>query len=283
VNSGNIASLPTLVTTLLLASISAGAWITYSHGFSADDELAEQHKKHPIGYRDTPQLPGSKYKVHDIDRPRPLVVSPAKSFSHQAAAPADAVMLFDGNDTSEFNGGPWKLSDGAMEVNGSGNIRSKRQFGDCQLHLEWRAPNPPQQHSQHRGNSGIYFMGHYEVQILDSHQNPTYADGQAGALYGQCPPLVNAAKEPGEWQTYDLIFRAPRFDGNKMTAPASVTLIHNGVVVHHAREFIGRTAHRSVAKYAPHGERGPIVIQDHRDNQPVQFRNIWVREIGTYP
>ncbi len=267
----------TLVAVLSLsASVCAGAWIV------AQDDLAAQHKRHPIGYSDTPLLPDSKYKVHDIDRPRPAVVTPAAAFSHNAPAPADAVILFDGSNLDAWNGGPWKVADGVMEVNGSGSISTKRTFGDCQLHLEWRSPNPTQMHSQHRGNSGVFLFGMYEIQILDSFENTTYADGQAGSLYGQSPPLVNAAKKPGEWQTYDIVFRAPKFEGDKVVQKARVTVIHNGVVVQNQHEFIGRTAHRSVAKYAPHGPRGPIQIQDHRDNQPVQFRNIWVRDLGSH-
>lgn len=225
------------------------------------------------GYDDTPFLPDGRWRVHDSARPAPPVVTPGVG----TAPPSDAVVLFDGTNTDAWEGGPWKLVDGAMEVNGSGSIRSKESFGDLQLHLEWSAPAEVVSSSQGRGNSGVFLMEKYEVQILDSFGNRSYADGQAAAMYGQRPPLVNACRPPGEWQTYDIVFRAPRFEGDDLVSPALLTLIHNGVVVHHAQEFLGATAHRAVAVYTPHGPEAPISIQDH--GNPVRFRNIWVRRL----
>ena len=231
------------------------------------------------GYRDTPRLPDG-WRVHDADRPRPPVVDPGPAPA-PVAAPADAIVLFDGSSLAAWRGrdgdAKWTLADGAMVVNGTGDLTTREQFGDCQLHVEWAAPAPAKGDSQHRGNSGVFLFGRYEVQILDSFANPTYADGQAGALYGQKPPLVDASRRPGEWQTFDICFRAPRFADGELTAPARVTVVHNGVVVQLDEELLGQTAHRAVARYEPHGERGPIKLQDHGD--PVRFRNIWVRPL----
>ena len=165
-----------------------------------------------------------------------------------------------------------------MIVNGQGAIETKAEFGDCQLHLEWRAPSPAEGRGQGRGNSGVFFFGRYEVQILDCWGNSTYPDGMTAALYGQRPPMVNACREPGAWQTYDIAFRAPRSDEEGgLLAPALVTVFHNGVCVHHAEPLLGSTAHMQVAAYASHGKRGPLRLQDHGD--PVAFRNIWIREL----
>ena len=232
------------------------------------------------GYRDTPRLPDG-WRVHDADRPRPPVVSPGPMLA-AAPAPTDAIVLFDGTNLDAFrgNGGAakWALQDGAMCVNGTGDIQTQAEFGDCQLHVEWAAPMPPKGESQGRGNSGVFFFGRYEIQVLDSYENPTYADGQAGALYGQKPPLVNACRKPGEWQSYDILFRAPRFAGDgSVSQPARVTVIHNGIVVQLDEVMLGQTAHRDVAKYEAHGPKGPIRLQDHGD--PVRFRNLWVRPL----
>jgi len=162
-------------------------------------------------------------------------------------------------------------------VPGAGGIRTRAAFGDVQLHVEWMAPAPPRGAGQDRGNSGVFLMERYEVQVLDSWNNETYADGQAAALYGQYPPLVNASRPPSEWQSYDIVFRAPRFEGERLLEPARVTVFHDGVVVHHAREFLGATRHREVATYEPHAAELPLALQDHGD--PVRFRNIWIRRL----
>lgn len=231
-----------------------------------------------VGYDDGPLLPGERWRVHDSARPVPDVVRPGV----QGSAPSDAVVLFDGSDlsawTSNGEAARWKLEQGAMVVNGTGNLATRERFGDVQLHLEWMAPSEVKGESQGRGNSGVFLMGRYEVQILDSYENRTYADGQAAALYGQRPPLVNAARPPGEWQSYDIVFRAPRFEGAQLLAPARVTVLHNGVLVQDAAEFLGATTHRALAQYAPHEPEGPIVLQDHGD--ALRFRNVWARRLS---
>jgi hypothetical protein len=162
-------------------------------------------------------------------------------------------------------------------VNGSGDIETRDSFGDCQLHLEWMEPVPASGDSQGRGNSGVFLMQRYEVQILDCFENLTYPDGQTAALYGQSPPLVNACRRPGEWQSLDIVFQAPRFDGEKLVRAARASVFHNGVLVHHAQEFLGATSHRTVARYSAHAGRLPLKLQDH--GNPVRFRNVWVRPI----
>jgi hypothetical protein len=239
-----------------------------------------------VGFNDTPMLPGGKWHVHDGNRPRPPVINPGTSSTQHepGQAPSDATILFDGRDLSHWKGrrgrpAEWKVEEGAMVIKpGAGEITSKEEFGDCQLHLEFAAPVPARGRDQGRGNSGVMFFGRYEIQVLDSFENITYADGQTAAIYGQYPPLVNAARPPGQWQTYDIIFTAPRFkpDGS-LESPAYVTMLHNGVLVHNHREVIGAMAYRAVGKYTPHGPKGPILLQDH--GNPVRFRNIWVRAI----
>lgn len=232
------------------------------------------------GYRDTPRLPDG-FRVHDAERPRPAVVTPAPAGA-PVPAPSDAVVLFDGTNLDAFRSGDaaakWEVRDGAMIVNGTGDIETKATFGDCQLHVEWASPSEVKGDSQGRGNSGVFLFGRYEIQVLDSYENPSYADGQAAALYGQKPPLVNACRKPGEWQTYDILFRAPRFaaDGT-VTAPARVTVLHNGVLVQADEAMLGATGHRALAKYEAHGDRGHIRLQDH--GNPVRFRNLWIRPL----
>lgn len=229
---------------------------------------------------------GTPWKQHDFSRPRPPVVDPG-TFSTQdqpGKPPSDAVVLFDGTDLSQWrsvDGGParWKVQDGYMEiVPGTGAIRSLRAFGDCQIHLEWMAPSPPRGEGQGRGNSGLYIMSKYEVQILDSYQNDTYPDGQAAAIYGQYPPMVNACRPPGQWQTYDIVFHRPRFsEHGRLLEPARITLFHNGVLVHDNVPLRGPTDWMHTPEYAPHADKLPILLQDH--GNPVRFRNIWVREL----
>lgn len=223
------------------------------------------------------------WDVHSMSRPKPPVVAPAAA-SDPTAPPADAIVLFDGSSLAAWRSAGdaaanWRITDGALEVvRGTGSISTTRAFGDIQLHLEWRAVSPPRGNGQNRSNSGVFLMGRYEVQVLDSYENETYADGQAAALYGQQPPLVNASRPPGEWQSYDIVFRRPRFaaDGS-LQEPARITMFHNGVLVHDAATFRGATAHMREATYTAHEDRLPLALQDH--GEPVQFRNIWVRDL----
>jgi hypothetical protein len=223
------------------------------------------------------------WDIHDMNRPLPPVVAPGKG---PAQPPADAIVLFDGKDLSRWRsqkgGGPapWKVENGYFEViKGTGGIQTEQGFGDCQLHIEWASPSPPVGEGQDRGNSGVFLMGMYEVQVLDSYGNKTYADGSAAALYGQFPPAVNASRPPGEWQTYDIAFEAPRFaaDG-KLTRPARISVVHNGVLVHHAVELTGPTAHKARPPYKAHADKLPIGLQDHA--HPVRFRNVWIRDLS---
>ena len=228
----------------------------------------------PVGYDDTPMQPNGKWRIHDGNRPQPAIVT-------TSGVPSDAVVLFDGKDLSKWKNGAWKVEDGYMEVvRGKGDLFTKDEFGDCQLHLEWCTPAPAKGEGQGRGNSGVFFFWIYEIQVLDSFENKTYPDGQAAALYGQYPPLVNASRKPGEWQTYDILFTAPRFKEGKLESPAYATILHNGVVVHNHTALLGATRHRALAEYAPHGPKGPIKLQDHGD--PVRYRNIWVRPLKDY-
>ena len=224
-------------------------------------------------------LSAQQLSVHDMDRPTPPLVDPGSA----GRPPSDAIVLF-GADLSQWrmkDGAPakWKAEKGYIEiVPGSGDLVTARAFGDCQLHLEWASPAVPKGEGQERGNSGVYLMGRYEVQVLDSYRNRTYADGQAAAIYGQFPPLVNAARPPGEWQAYDIVFHRPRFghDG-KLVTPARMTVFHNGVLVQDDVELLGATVHAQRATYAAHPDRLPLMLQDH--GHPVRYRNIWLREL----
>ena len=241
-----------------------------------------------LGYSDTPMLPGGKWHVHDGARPQPTIVTPGTFSTEQTpgAPPSDAIVLFNGTDLSKWQtekGDPagWTIASGAMVVAaGKGAIRTKDEFGDCQLHVEWSAPSPPKGTGQDRGNSGVFLMSRYEIQVLDSFGNQTYPDGQASAIYGQFPPLVNASRKPGEWQVYDIVFTAPRFNGTTVAAPATATVFHNGIVVHNRTELIGATVHRALGKYDPHPAKAPLMLQDHA--HPVRYRNIWIRQLKSY-
>jgi hypothetical protein len=240
----------------------------------------EPANQEPVGYEDTPYLPGGKWRVHDKFRPVPDEITPGKP-STQAqvgSAPSDAIVLFDGSSLEAFDGGPWDLKDGVMTVNGKGDVRTKQSFGDVQLHVEWRSPDEPNAKSQGKGNSGVFLMGRYEIQVLNSYRNRSYADGQAASLYGQKPPDVNATLPTGMWQSYDIIFKAPRFDEDgKLSSPAVATVLHNGVLVQNHVELLGPTSHRSLPNYKAHAMKLPIKLQDHGNK--VSYRNIWVREL----
>jgi hypothetical protein len=235
------------------------------------------------GFQDTPMQPDGKWHVHDPARPQPPIVTPGNSFSENAAPPSDAIVLFDGKDLSKWvdkkTGGPvnWTVADG-VATSAKGDIQTTNKFGDIQLHLEFKEPTPPKESGQGRGNSGIYFMGLYEIQILDCYNNKTYADGATGGIYGQHPALANACRPPGEWQTYDIIFTAPRFgtDGAVVT-PAFLTVTFNGVVVQNHQAVRGATNWKSSGKYSAHAAELPLALQYH--NNSVSFRNIWVRSV----
>lgn len=241
-----------------------------------------------LGYRDTPIIPNQKWHVHDPDRPHPRVVTA----SAPGAPSSDATILFDGKDLKQwFQRGrgadrakqvdaQWKVENGYFEVTpGTGDLITRDKFGDVQLHIEWASPAEVRGSSQNRGNSGIYMMSRYEFQVLDSWQNPTYADGQAGAIYGQWPPMVNPVHKPGEWNTYDMVFEAPRWEGEKLVKQATITLFFNGLIVHNHKELTGTTEHRVLGTYKPHGEDS-ILLQDH--GHRVRYRNIWIRRLSGY-
>jgi len=237
-------------------------------------------------------LPGQKWLVHDHSRPQPRKVTPGQPIPTMSA-PSDAIVLFDGKDLSKWNaasfgrGGAaaatepqWKIADGHAEMRGG--IVTKESFGDIQLHVEWMTPpvDDPMRVGQQRGNSGVVFMGRYEVQVLSGYDNPTYADGGAGAIYGVYPPMVNPCLPEGQWNTYDFVFEAPRFDGDKLVKPAFLTLFFNGVMVHNRAQFLGSTAHEPLAVYTPHAAELPLQLQGHVG--PAWYRNIWVRRILGY-
>jgi len=227
------------------------------------------------GYADTPVIPGSQYVVHQDDRPLPprVVVAPSDC---EADPPSDAIVLFDGASLDAFAKNEWTVENGIMTA-GHGDIETRRAFGDCQLHLEWRAPDPPTGEPANMGNSGVYLMKRYEVQIYDSYSSRIYADGSAAAVYGQTPPLVNATRPPGEWQTYDILFTAPVYDGDRLLSPARLTMLHNGVLVHNNTTILGATGHRTLPDASAHAPRLPLLLQGH--GSPVAFRNVWIRDL----
>ncbi len=220
-------------------------------------------------------------EIDSSSMPEPEVIT---SGAMPGAPPSDAIILFDGKDMSQWldkNGGPakWEVKDGIVTVNKTGDITSKQEFGDLQLHAEWATPAEVKGEGQGRGNSGIYFQGRYEVQVLDSYNNKTYVHGQAASIYKQHPPLVNASRKPGEWQVYDIVFRAPKFDASgNVTKRATFTVFHNGVLVQDHVEVLGTTSHEGAPKYTKHPEKQPLKIQDH--GNPTRFRNIWVRPLN---
>jgi hypothetical protein len=239
----------------------------------------------PVGYDDTPMQPSGRWKIHDRNRPQPVVVTPGAASATPLAPPSDAIVLVGSKDDVSAwqmgDGSPatWSMKDGVLST-GKGIIRTKAEFTDFQLHVEFATPNEVKGDSQGRGNSGVFLLGKFEIQVLDSYKNRTYSDGSASAMYGQFPPLVNASRGPGEWQSYDIVFTAPRFNGATLDKPAIVTVLHNGVVVHNATAFWGPTAHKRIDPYTPDNAKGPIGLQDH--GNPVRYRNVWVRALKPY-
>ncbi|RZM36804.1 MAG: DUF1080 domain-containing protein [Sphingomonas sp.] len=262
------------MTNYVMAGVVAAMALTTTGSVAAQDKP---------GFKDTPMLPGGQWRVHDADRPAPVAVAPAAA---PCGPPADAIVLFDGRSLDAWKPDriAWPIENGALIIpsraksGGENNLVSKQSFGDVQMHLEFRSPNPPTKSSQDRGNSGIWFMQRYELQILDGYRNPTYADGTVGGVYGWKPPLVNPARKPGEWQTYDIVFERPRFaaDGS-LVRPAYVTALLNGVLVQNHQAMLGTTNWRHVARYTAHPDAAPIQLQDH--DSPVAFRNIWIRPL----
>ena len=235
-----------------------------------------------LGYDDTPFIPGQKYRVHDSERPQPRIVTPGATCG---GAPSDAIVLFDGSDLSKWEGGEgdaaWMVEQDYMEVvPRTGNIKTREHFGSCQLHLEFASPSEVKGDGQGRGNSGVFLMGRYEIQVLDCFDNPTYADGAVGGIYGQWSPLVNPSRKAGEWQCYNIIWEAPVFDGDELVTPAYVTVLLNGILLHHRKELMGPTQHRVTTSYKAHAATGPLELQDHGDK--VRFRNIWYRPLTGY-
>ncbi|MEM9415455.1 MAG: DUF1080 domain-containing protein [Planctomycetota bacterium] len=230
-----------------------------------------------------------QWEVHDQARPKPPVVMPGAMSSQETpgTAPSDAIVLFDGSSADAFRHGNgeacnWVIrDDGTLEVapGQGGDIYTRQAFGDIQLHLEWLASEDmPDREGQARGNSGVFLMDRYEVQILDCYENESYADGMAAAIYGQAPPLANACNPRGQWQTYDIIFRRPHFDDDgNCIKPATITVLHNGVLVQDHTEILGPTRHHARTEYQPHSDAEPLRLQDHGDK--MRFRNIWVREL----
>lgn len=238
-----------------------------------------------VGYDDTPQLPDQPWRVHDINRPNPPIIEAGEA-GEPVGAPSDATVLLgegtglDAWQHADGKSADWMVKDdGSVQVKaGTGDIETREHFRDFQLHVEFATPDKPVGESQGRGNSGVFLLGAFEIQVLDSFNNKTYADGQCGAMYGQYPPAVNVCRAPGAWQTYDIIFEAPRFDedGN-LEKPAFVTVLQNGVMIHDHEAFQGGTVHRALPHYSPDMAAGPIRLQDH--GNPMRFRNIWIRKL----
>ncbi|MBK1879071.1 3-keto-disaccharide hydrolase [Pelagicoccus mobilis] len=254
------------------------ATLTFLLGTTLSHANGGFHSYEFPGYKDLAQIPGSEFTVHQVDRPQPPRIQPPDTIK-STPPPSDAIVLFDGNSLNQFKDNLWSIVNGNI-VAGEKGLSTKQAFGDFQMHLEWRTPSDPSiaaKKTGSMGNSGIYIMGKYEVQIYDSYSCKIYADGSAAAIYGQTPPLVNVCRKPGEWQSYDIAFKAPVFDGDKLVSPARITVIHNGVLVQNNTEILGPTTHKDYRPYEAHPSKLPIYFQGH--SSPVQYRNIWIREL----
>lgn len=230
-----------------------------------------------FGYKDSPIQPWSGFHVHDPDRPRPKRVDPGPAPEKCGPVPADAVVLFNGGDLSAWQPNDWRVVDGCLEAVGHTLLSTKEKYGSCQLHLEWKAPNPPEGAPNNRGNNGVLLDGFCEIQIFDQSETKLYADGIAASVYGQTPPLVDASRGPGQWQTYDIFFTAPKVQDGKVVQPARITMLHNGVLVHLNQEIYGTTPHGRLGTYEGVADRGSLGLMAH--NNPVRFRNIWIRPL----
>lgn len=264
--------------TVLVAAASAIAILT---AFAQVEEHKLRYAKDGsgvFGYTDTPIQPWSGFHVHDPDRPAPRKVEPGE-FSTQdrvGKAPSDAIVLFDGKDLSRWKPNRWKIVDGTLLAT-DGPFETVQEFGSCQLHLEWQAPKAQEENIMNRGNNGVFLMGLFEIQIFDP-RTKIYPDGQAASIYSQTPPLVNACREPPAWETYDIVFTAPKFDGDETAKRPRVTVLHNGVLVHLGQEIYGGTGHRNLPSPLRAGmTRGPLALAAH--HCPVRFRNIWIRPL----
>ncbi|MEM7383823.1 MAG: DUF1080 domain-containing protein [Verrucomicrobiota bacterium] len=226
------------------------------------------------GYKHTPKLPWCEWLVHDPDRPAPPKMKPGTPVP-STPAPADAVVLFDGKDLSQWTDTNWTVKDGLLVATGDKSPTTKQSFGDFQLHLEWKMPKDFEGPWYNQGNNGVLLHGLYEIQIFDSFKEPLYPDGQCAAVYAQTPPAVNVTLPPGEWQSYDIIFKAPVFEKDKLVTPPYITMFHNGVLVHHHQKVYGITGHKIVPHYNKKTSKGPIRLAGH--GCPVAFRNIWIR------
>lgn len=233
----------------------------------------------------TAPIPGTPWRIHDPSRPQPPVITPGAALGDP---PSDAAVLFNGRDLSawvhERKGervpAEWPMGDGYFETAaGKGSLYTREKFGSVQLHFEFATPATVVGNSQGRGNSGVKFMGLYEVQVLDSFENPTYADGMAAAIYGEYPPLVNVARKPGVWQTYDIVFEAPEFNGTTLVKPAYITVFWNGVLAQLRRPVMGNTSPTATPHtYTAHEKELPLMLQDH--SNPVRYRNVWIRRLA---
>jgi 3-keto-disaccharide hydrolase len=265
----------TLPTRLLILSAAALTFLALPS--PAEDLVHAKDGSGVYGYKDTPRLPWCQWLVHDPDRPAPKRVDPGPA-SSPAPVPADAVVLFDGNNLAKWeSAGDWKVADRCI-ISGNGHFATKDAFDNIQLHVEWMGPAGFDGPWYNRGNNGVMLMGLFEIQIFDSFNEKIYPDGACGAIYGQTPPLVNVTRPPGEWQTYDIVFIAPKFEGEKLVAPARVTIFQNGVLVQLNEEIHGETGHRIIPEYKHKVGRGPLAFGGH--GCPVRFRNIWLRPLA---
>jgi hypothetical protein len=262
-----------------LASVTLGSLLVFAAGqLLAADLVKAKDGSGVYGYKHTPKLPWCEWLVHDPDRPNPKRVDPGPASANAyPQPPSDAVVLFDGKDLSKWNAGAgWKAENGLL-IAGDGPFATKQAFGDVQLHLEWMAPANFEGPWYNQGNNGVMLMGLFEIQIFDSFNEKIYPDGACGAIYGQTPPLVNVTRRPGEWQSFDIFFKAAQFQGEKLLAPARVTVLQNGVLVQLNEEIHGETGHQIVPEYKQKTSKGPLTLGGH--GCPIRFRNIWLRQL----